>query len=69
MKKFKVGDKIVCSINGYGTITDIIHYSSHPILCAFSHSDAGETYTLEGRMYSKRIDLNIRHLTPLEELI
>lgn len=73
MSQFKVGD-IVIDLRGKnrGTVTSVsggyIHGGvSQPIEVEFS--DGTRSYTIEGRYYNDPSQADIRHLTPLEELL
>lgn len=76
--KFKVGDQVICNVNGLGKITENVFFSqsgNYPILVEFKHSNGDiyyETYTPEGKMYSDKFEdegEHIRHLTKLEKAL
>lgn len=63
---FKIGDSVICNINGHGIILELNYRDGFPILVKFS--DHTDYYTSEGRMYLPVDDdgEHIQHLTKLE---
>jgi len=73
--KFKVGDRVTCDFNLMGevlSVTENYYYNDilQPIQVIFKPENNKEHFTEEGIFHPGReTRYDIRHLTPLEELL
>lgn len=57
MSSFKVGDEVVCILNGEGTVVDTNWSDDYPIEVVFYNNEEtyNEQYTLDGKMSTNHI--------------
>lgn len=71
-REFNLGDEVVCTENGKGTVKDSIKHNTYPVCVEFDN-DRIDYYTEEGDMYYGEDyepgDPYIRHLTKLEKAL
>lgn len=73
MKKFQVGDEVICSENGLGKVVKI-ETATYSVIVEFiiGQYKSIDSYTETGRMYNDPEDdegEHIRHLTKLERAL